>query len=701
MTVVVPDPLPLEMPPGSADALSEVVRNVAGAAFHLTVLCGELAGPAASAPGWLGDDAAAAATQRAAVAAIAGDVETAVLTAMHRLSAHADRLHEARRQVAALEREQEEDFAAAWGRLSRLQDFQTAQLIDAPELVATVEALRASEDSRRRRHSALLADVAGDAAQTARVLADCCLAVGGRGAPGDDVRVVAYLAGRLPGWGDGELAVRGRALADALLGDSMTPAEREALGESALVLAPEAAFGTALVIRLGAEGVAALLASLSYDEAGPRTAVAQVLAAALGSATISAERNDPVERVLTATYVHPGNEGPSDDIASGMAAVLAAATPGLRGGLRLDTVASWGRQLLRRERAQGVVPGAGALPPGADPETTDPVVLVVDALAAAGAAAPAATLLGGRTAWDALLARRWGDGGTALAELVTLGATAPGEAGAVVVRAGLQALGTGLTDDGDPAGWTVNKATAATVSGALGAGITTHVTVATEVIEGADEAERDEGSRDTVRGLAYLTLDRATAAAVGRALGSWAAARPLDLDASSPAAPLPALAVPAGFLALREYGQRLAHSLRAFELEDVAEDRQFIWQVFSSLLTNLPDKAGDVLGVMDVFATRLLGTDGSWEIGPDRGLRFDREDAADAALERFGVSTGHAPAEVVDEIVRQSRAAFDRVSRAVGVPEEPVPPDVSLLEAVQDEVAGRAMSGRRGGTGGR
>ncbi|MCW2636467.1 MAG: hypothetical protein JWQ99_2834 [Blastococcus sp.] len=699
MTVVVPDRLPLELPPGNADALSELVRDVAGAAFHLTVLRGALAGPAACAAGWLGEDAVAATTQTAAVATLVGNAEAAVMTAMRRLSAHADRLHEARRQVAAWEREQEEDFAAAWGRLSRIEDLQAAQMTNAPELVSVVEELLGAEDSRRRRHAALLADVADDAEATACVLADCCGAVGGSGAPGDGGRVVTYLAARLPGWGDVELAGRGRALSEALLGDAMRPAERQALAESALVLAREPAFSTALVAGLGAEGVAALLAALSYDEVGARSAVARVLAAALGSATVTEDRDDPVRRVLTATYVHPGEDGPSEDIASGMAAVLAAVTPGRPGGLRLDTVADWGRQLLRRERAQGVVPGAGAVPRAADASAVDPVRLVVEALAAGGATGPAVALLGDRAAWDTLLARRWGDGGVVLAEVIRLGVTAPAQAGVVVVRAGLEALGTGLTDDGDPENWTVNKETAAAVSGALATGIAAHVSVATEVLVGADEDRRDEGSRDVLRGLAYLTLDRPAAVAVGQALGDWATARPLALDASSPAAPLPALAVPAGYLAVQEYAQRLAHSLRAFELEDVAEDRRLVWQGFSFVPTEFFGKAGDVLGVLDVVASRLLGTDGSWEIGADRGLRFDREDAADAALDRVVGPAGHAPAEVVDEIARQSRAAFDRVARALGKPEEPIPPDASLGEAIKDAVSGQALSRPRHGGG--
>ena len=697
--IVVPEPIPLDQPPGNAEALREVVQDVARAAFHLTVLSGELAGRAASAPHWVGDDAAAATTQVAATATLARSSKDAVLTAMHRLSAHCDRLEEARRQVAALQREQDDDFRAAWARLRRFDDPRETVTNEAPEWVAAVEELRATEASRRRRHATVLEEVADDAAATARVLADCCAAVGGRGARGDESRVVAYLAARLPGWGDAELATRGRELADDLIGRSMRPEERQALAQRALPLAQEPAFATALIARLGVDGVAALLAALSYDEVATRTALARVLAAALGSAATTADGPDTVRRVLSATYVGPGDEGPSDDIASGMAAVLAVATPGRPGGVRLDTVATWGRQLLRRERMQGVLAGAGAVPSGGDPLEFDAARLVVDVLAAAGASGPAATLLGDRVAWDVLLARGWGDEGAALARVVQLAVTAPGAAGVEAVRAGLEALGTGLSDDGDPEKWTVDEETFAAVSGSLGTGLAAHVSVAIDVLAGADEPHEDEEPRDRLRGLAYLTVDRAAAAIVGRALDEWAGSQPLDLDDSSPFAPLSALAVPAGYLAVQEYGQRLAYNLRAFRLEDLAEDREFVWSALAYVPTHLPGWVGEALGLVDIAARRMLGNDGSWSIGPDRGLEFDREDAADEAIERVAGPTRRADATAMDEVARQSRAAFDRVSRALGSPQAPLPPgQQQLAESVLDEGADMG-SAREGGDG--
>src|SRR3982750_3656598 len=99
MTVMVPAPVPLEMPPGDPAAVDELVRDVAGAAFWLAVLRDELSGPAASAPGWLGDDATAASVQLSRVAGLARDAADAVLRAAGRLGAHADLLRETCRVV--------------------------------------------------------------------------------------------------------------------------------------------------------------------------------------------------------------------------------------------------------------------------------------------------------------------------------------------------------------------------------------------------------------------------------------------------------------------------------------------------------------------------------------------------------------------------------------------------------------------------
>lgn len=58
--IALPDPIPLDVPPGDPDALDELIRQVAGAARWMADVDERLIGAAASAPGWLGDDALAA-----------------------------------------------------------------------------------------------------------------------------------------------------------------------------------------------------------------------------------------------------------------------------------------------------------------------------------------------------------------------------------------------------------------------------------------------------------------------------------------------------------------------------------------------------------------------------------------------------------------------------------------------------------------
>ncbi len=682
--IVVPEPIPLDQPPGNAEALREVVQDVARAAFHLTVLSGELAGRAASAPHWVGDDAAAATTQVAATATLARSSKDAVLTAMHRLSAHCDRLEEARRQVAALQREQDDDFRAAWARLGRFDDPRETMTNEASEWVAAVEELRATEASRRRRHATVLEEVADDGAATARVLAGCCAAVGGRGARGDESRVVAYLAARLPGWGDAELATRGREFADDLIGRSMRPEERQALAERALPLAQEPAFATAVVGALGVEGIELLLVALGANQFGSSPAVPRVLAAALGAAVPGAEARDPVRTVLAHVYV--GSEehlGDGDLAAAGMAALLVAARPGSRGGVRLDTVAVWGRQLLRREAAQGVFAGAGAVPADWAPDTFDPAALVVDVLADGGDRRAAAALLADEESWGVLLTRRWPDDGASLAAVVTLAGAETGHAGAATVVTGLAALAGGL-DDGDSTDRTVNDGTAARIALPLATGLTVHTEVLIDSLSAAADGTVASGTGDVLRGLSVLTLDRAAATRLQEVLTAWTARQPAAVDAP------PAVAVPAAYLAVREYGQRLPHALRAFAEQKAADQRKWLWDSATAPLQLVQGTGGRVVGVIEPFAAKLLGADGSWDAGEDEGQVFDREDAAAAAV-AGARDSGQADRAATDQAARAARAAFDRTAQVLGTMRTPTAETHGWIETALDAAAGEAI----------
>jgi hypothetical protein len=687
-----PDPVPLDMPPGDVAGLTDVVQDVAGAGFHLNVLAGSLTGPAAAAPGWLGDDAAAAVEQVGVAATLARQAAEAVAAAMHRLSAHAECLHEARRRVAALEREQQEDFTATAVRLSQVADAQLAVMTEASVWVGPLDDLRAAEDSRRRRHAAVLEEVAADAAATARVLGDSCAALGGRGAPGDAARVLAHFAARLPGWGDRELALRGRALADSLIEEPLTTEAREALAERFLPYADSPAFATALLAALDVRGVGLLLSAVGYDPRGPRSGVARILAGAFRSAVPGRDEPDGVAAVLTATYVRSDDgDGDADVRAAGMAAVLAAAMSRGRAGVRPETLVEWGRQLLARERVQGVLAGAGSIPAEWDPVTLDPAGLVVALLAGAGDPGPAAALLDRRDAWDVLLARGWADGGASLGELIALACAEPGAAGATATSSGLAALGHGLADN-HPDGWTVNRATAAAVAASVAGGVATHVDVAAGALAAPLRAGPNSGAA-VLRGLGYLTIHAAATTVVTEALAGWVARQPLDLAAPASVS-VPALTVSAAYLGVREYGQRLAYALDAFERMDEAEDRESVWTALVGWQSHIPGAFGEAWGIAESAAARLLGNDGDWSIGPDEGLTFDREDVVEAALEQTRGPESADVAATQQAIAHHAGAAFDRIREELGSPEAPAPPEDGDLVETMIGITGAGVPGR-------
>jgi hypothetical protein len=657
-----------------------------------------LLGAASSAPGWLGADAAAAAEQVVAVSSLVRAASGAVLLAMGRLSAHAELLQDTRRQVAALEGEQREHFADAWDRWSRVASLQLQVMTDGSEARAIVEEVEAAEASRRRRHTAVLEELEDDAAATARVLADSCVVVGGRGARGDANRVVAYLAARLPGWGDLELARRGRALAAALTGGPATPEERAAAAAAAAPFAGRPAFANALLADMGEEGVAYLLTDLGYGTFGPDSSVARLLAAAFGAAAPSGGDGDPVDDVLNAVYVRAGDRyGTSGTVAAGLATVLAAGPSLPSGGVQTPTVAEWSRQLLLWEHTQRM--RAGMRPADSGSEGMDPTALAVRILADRSDAAVSAELLGDARIWEALLSRLWGDGGAAVGEIVAQAGAEPGGAGDHAVRTGLAVVGTGLAAD-DPAKWTVNRDTVAVIAPALGAAVAAHGSVAVDALQVGVDGRLTGGRTDVLRGLAYLTLDRGAAAAVEQALHGWALVQPGGLDGTGPTVPLPAIAVPSAYLAVQQFGQRLAYVLNGLEARETAENRKQWWDLTVGLYTQLiPGYGGIGAGVLEGYLAIWLDMDGTWETGPDRGLVFGRGDAVTAALAQLPPDR----AADTEAVVRQAAAAFDRTARALGVRRPPTSPPVDLaaplldgLSDLQQERTGRG-GGRTGG----
>jgi hypothetical protein len=686
MTTAVPDPVPLDLPPGDPAAVDELVRDVAGAAFWLAVLSDELSGPAASAPGWLGEDSAAAAAQVVRVAGLARESSAAVLTATGRLSAHGELLRDIRREISALREEQAEDHRTAWIRVHGLDDVVTAMRTDAAEAVAIVEEFEAAEAARRRRHAVLIEELADDAAATARVLADAGRPVGGTGRAGDGGRVLAYLAAELPGWGTPELTARGRALADALINAPATPEERAALAAEAAAYAGNPAFATALIRGLGEDGVGYLLRALGESPDGQRNPMAALLASALGAAVPGDRPHDGVAAVLGATYVPSDERHGADATAAGMAVVLAAGRGS--GGLRMATVGEWARQLLVREQVQGRPVGIAATGSGRYGEAGDPAGLAVGILARGGDPEAAAALLGDDRVWEALLLRFWGDGGTALGELVAEAGRNSGPAGDRAVRLGLETIGAGLVE-GDPSDWTVDRDTVAAVAPALGEAVAAHLPVVTGALTSVAAGGGGDRTEDLLKGLGYLTVDRQAAAAVDAALWGQVSTQTFAPEGTSASNPLPAVAVPSAYLAVQHYGQRLAHALDGFELQEEARNRELFWNWTVGLALDLvscsPVKPLALAAeLVNAYGPLLLDMDGTFEQSEDRGMRFDADDAAGNALAALPPDL----AAQAHAVRAQAEASFRRSAAALGVPVPPESPPKDWATATIDMVTG-------------
>ena len=172
--------------------------------------------------------------------------------------------------------------------------------------------------------------------------------------------------------------------------------------------------------------------------------------------------------------------------------------------------------MLLREHVQGMDAGLGAVPEGMPPEASDPVGVTMDLLADSGDAAASAALLGAEDVWQALLARFWNDGGTALGQVIAAAAAEPGPDGPRAVRLALEVVG-GSLFEGDPREWDVSRRTVAVVSADIGRAVASQIGVAVDALAvGADGRLGEQ--REVLRGLAYVSLDRTAAAAVEVAL---------------------------------------------------------------------------------------------------------------------------------------------------------------------------------------
>lgn len=645
MTALLPDPVPLDPPPGDPRALDDLTGRLHRAAALLGELADRLAADAVAVPSWTGRDATAATAAVRRVGGLAREAAEALRRAGERVALHRELLSDARGRLARLRAAQDEDFGAAAARLGGIPDPAAAGTD------AAFDELWRQESARRRLAAAIREDVAEDAAAAAAVLAGCSGVAGAGGRWGDADAASRYLADLLPGWHEAHLAQRGREFAVAL--GSGDDHGREAAARELLPWAGDGVVAAAVLTGLGVEGFRAVLRRLGDGSLSAGSALARVVAAVLG-APVPPGDADEVARVRDGRHVDPGDHRTldSDLVALGMGVVLAAGRGSPRAGPPAATVRDWGRQIVARERAMGAerIVDRVRLPPSPY-RPGDPLQEVLARLAAADDAAPAAGLLRGQPTWSHLLDRPWDDGGAAFAASVARAGDAAGPAGAVAVRAGLRALATGLGDDGDPAGWSVELRTAAGIAPQLAEAVATRPAVVVGPLVRA-ALGAGLGDRVLLRGLGLLSSEPAAAVVLDRAL------------AGAP----PAAA--AGYVAVREFGQRLAHALDEFAARDLAERRAHLTDVVQEAVSSAP-AAGRVLRPLVGLGSVLGDLDGTWDATRDLGGRFTVEDAVRAAGGAPGAEQAHA-----------------NVAALLGAPVAPVPPPTDWLGLVADLLPG-------------
>ncbi len=644
-----PDPARLEPPPGDPAALADLAARLDGAATLLGDLEGQLAGAPAAACGWTGDDAVAADAQVARVGALARDAADALRCAAARVRRHEEVLTDVRRRLAQLRRAQAEDFDGAVVRMGAGADPGTG--LPGPGATAAVDELIAAEATRSRLRATMLTEVEVDAAATAAVLVQCG-AVAGGGTGHDGAGAVRYLEDLLPGWHAPALQHRGAAFAIAFragadLGD------REAAARELLPVAGNGAVAAAVLTGLGADGVREVLRLLGDGSLSAGSALARVMAAVLG-APVPPGAATEVARARDARHVDPQDVRTldADHVALGMGVVLAAARRSGRPGPSPVTVREWGRQIVARERALGEPIRAHLRPSPGLP--ADPLEEVLGRLARADAGPQAAELLRAEPTWTTLLARPWDDGGAAVAAVVDRAAAEPDD-GDVVVRSGLRALAAGLGDDGDTAGWTVDRSTATALAPVLADAVTARPQVVVEPLTRA-AAGAGEADRLLLRGLGYLSADPHAAAVLDDAMqGSAAGVTPV---------------VQAGYLAVREYGQRLDHAVDEFVAQEQAEQRQGTTDLLTGGVSYLP-RGGDALAGLGSVLSVVIDADGTWDASPDAGGQFP--------VGRAVCLAGGAPG---------AAAAYEAVAGVLGRPIAPVSPSIDWWGLAADLVPG-------------
>ncbi len=677
---LLPDPVPLDPPPGRADAVLAAADRAAAAARSLDELAERLT--MAGTPAWLGADAAAAGERRVRIARLADDAAGALHRAAARLRGHADVLGEVATRTTVLRAAQDAEFAAARSRVA--VPFDPLDPL-APEPAVVIGELRAADETRGTEYRLLAARLADDTAHTVRVLAGCTALIGGTPRWNSDVALLR-LAALLPAWGTPEVARRGHLLALALREGDIHSDDLEATFAADADLAADPAYAAAFLAGLGQEMGTRLLTTawsgVSADD--PRT---DLLARVLSGL----DRDSAGPPWLAPVLDDAREAGIAEGVTGGLAAVLARAQVlGLPGPPPALAVA-WARSLALEERRTGLPAAVGTRPAGAHPATSDPLALVLAPLVEQGAAPATARLMSDVGVWTVVLSHGWNDGGTLRDALVDLVAEAPAEAARPALRDALVALGTGL-EDGDHADWPFVEDVVVGAVPALGAALVRHPDVLVRPLAGAAAGGVDAVSVTALRGLAVaVALDVSIEGGTGGRIG--------DLIAGALSGPRPealpveaaAVAVPAAFVGVREYGARLALAMQQHRLQDEAEAKAYIWDwtfgIWFSALGAAP-AVGRVAGALEAVVTRVLGTDGSFEDAVDRGRHFAGTDAMAGAVD--GTATGSPERGAA---ARTAVLAFAGTVGVLGDPVGPVSPDEPLLGEVAKAMVGDALGG--------
>ena len=551
MSVVVPEPIPLDMPPGDPAALEDFVEDVAGAGYRL----GRRSPPAcpssaASAPHWRGSGrhpprrlrwpwwpgspGRSPARSLTAAAPAAGPPRPPAP------DPSADRRAQGRSRTRT--------SPSPGARLSRSR-YHDRRWQSALEAAAVVEDSRRPRRRGRREHAALLEELADDAAAAARALADACRPVGGTGG-----RERLRARGRPPGGAAAGLGRprswlrRGEDLAEAHVDGLVSPEEMRDARRGGRSLMPDGGLRGGLPHRPGEDGVRdAADRPRATAPSGRRAPLARVLALALGAAVPEPATGDPVGDVLTATYIDRGRRHEDAGLmAVGMATVLAGrARAGAAGCGRRPSRpgrARCSRGSERQGMRRPVAPVDRAARDRDAPIATHSRSCSSVARRRAASPGAAAGLLADRETWDVAplplvggrrrqrsdgvdRTRRNGDR--------PVGGTRPS-------RPGSRRSATGLTEAAIPTDWTVDRTTAAAVcAAASGARWPCTSRSSTVPAAGQPTGGGPATDGDALRGLGYLTLDDERPRRVER--GAARAGRATEPTADGPARVGPSL----------------------------------------------------------------------------------------------------------------------------------------------------------------